>query len=58
MCHEYWARRERERAEQEEARRFWDVFRRETTEPPASEPEIRLDEREAELEGDREPAER
>jgi len=57
MCHEYWERR-RESAEQEETRRFWDAFRRETAEPAASEPEIRLEEEDAEVERPAEPVER
>jgi hypothetical protein len=59
MCYE--RRASRQRAEQqEESRRFWDVFNRETTvEPPPErpEPEVRLEGEDAEV-GERAPAER
>lgn len=57
MCHESRERR-RETAEQEETRRFWDAFRRETAEPPVAEPEVRLDGEDAATERPAEPVER
>ena len=53
MCHEGWAQRRRE---QEEARRLWDLYNRETTEPPARrEPEIELEQEKADTVQEREP---
>ena len=57
MCYERSESRRRGQ-EREEGRRFWEAFRRETAEPPAREPEIRLAGEEHEAERLAEPVER
>jgi hypothetical protein len=54
MCYE--RRASRQSADEQESRRFWESFRRETAQPPAREPEIWLEGEEKEQEAER-PAE-
>jgi hypothetical protein len=57
MCYERsdWRRRAEDEESRGESRRFWELFRRETAEPPAREPATTLEGEDVEAERPAEP---